>query len=368
MRVTPDVISMAVDRRAKILEICSYPPPHTGWGVRVAFVRKHLEESGHHCQVLNTGKSRKNKSPDYLDVQGGFDFLRKVIRHARQGYFIHTHLNGDSIKGLVLVLAAEAVSVLFGRSCALTFHAGPEQRYFPKRQNRLMAPLYSLAFALPKTIICNSDFVKEAIATYGVAGEKIVAIPAFSRQYLTFQPVALSGELESFLSRHDPIVATYVFLRPEFFVESLVESLATVARDLPNLGVVLIGGDTKSDTATRMLKASGVEELVFQAGDLSHDQCMTVISRALIFVRTPKKDGVSSSVLEALSLGIPVIASENGARPPGVITFKAGNAADLADKIVSVWKRYPTVRSELIPPAIEDTVQSEASLLLKLAT
>jgi glycosyltransferase involved in cell wall biosynthesis len=367
MKVAPNARSMAIDRRARILEICSYPPPHAGWGVRVAFVRRHLEESGHHCQVLNTGKSRKNKSLDYLDVQSAFDYLRKVIRHARQGYFIHTHLNGDSIKGLVLVLAAEAVSVLFGRSCALTFHAGPEQRFFPKRQNRLIAPLYSLAFALPKTIICNSDVVKQAIETYGVAGEKIVAIPAFSRQYLAFQRVALSAELEAFLSRHEPIIISYIFLRPEFFVESLVKSLAQVARKVPHLGVVLIGGETKSDTATRMLKTSGLDGVVFQAGDLSHDQCMTVISRAHIFVRTPKKDGVSSSVLEALSLGIPVIASDNGTRPPGVITFQAGDATDLAARIVDVWQRYHAVRSELVPPSIQDTVQSEATLLLDLA-
>jgi glycosyltransferase involved in cell wall biosynthesis len=222
-------------------------------------------------------------------------------------------------------------------------------------------------FALPKAIICNSDVVKQAIETYGVAAKKIVAIPAFSRQYLAFERVALSPELETFLSRHEPIIASYVSLQPKFFVESLLRSLADVANKLPNLGIMLIGGETKSDAANRMVENAGLERLVFQTGDLSHDQCMTVISRAHIFVRTPKSDGVSSSVLESLSLGVPVLASENGTRPRGVITFEANNAADLTNKIMSVWNRYAVVRSQLIAPEIEDTVEREASLLLKLA-
>ena len=185
---------------AKILEITSYPPPHAGWGVRVAFFRKYLEAKGHLCEVLNTGKSRKIKGRDYLDVQNGVDYLRKVIWHARRGYLIHTHLNGDSIKGLVLTLLAEIVSVLIGRKCILTFHAGPEQRFFPKHRSRVMAPLYTLAFALPERIICNSDVVKRNIETYRVAGDKIIPIPAFSRQYLEYSQSFCRKTFKNFLS------------------------------------------------------------------------------------------------------------------------------------------------------------------------
>jgi glycosyltransferase involved in cell wall biosynthesis len=359
--------SMAPSKFARVLEICSYPPPHAGWGVRVAFVRRHLEASGHHCQVLNTGKSRKRKASDCLDVQSGYDYLTKVIRHAKDGYLIHSHLNGDSLKGLLLVLIAELVGVLVGRRCVLTFHAGPEQRFFPVHRSRLLAPLYLLAFALPQTIICNSNLVKAAIQTYGIRAEKIVPIPAFSRQYLAFERVALKRNLEEFLSRHRPVVVAYIFLRPEFFVEPLIQSLTQAALELPDMGVVLIGADTQSDRATRMLEEAGLRDRAFQAGDLSHDECMTLMSRAHLFVRTPKKDGVSSSVLEALSLKIPVIASENGSRPAGVITFNAGDAADLAKKIRTVWKAYPRVRAELVAPTIRDTVQDEARLLIKLA-
>jgi glycosyltransferase involved in cell wall biosynthesis len=333
----------------------------------VAFVRKYLESNGHHCRVLNTGKSRRIRSKDYLDVQNGIDYLRKVIWHARNGYLIHTHLNGDSIKGLILTLSAEILSVLIGRRCILTFHAGPEQRFFPKHRSRVMAPLYALAFALPERIICNSDVVKRRIETYRVAGDKIVPIPAFSRQYLKYTPVPLPQELQEFLKRRNPIIVSYFFLRPEFFVESLVDALRRVALEVPNVGAVLIGADTRSEQVAEMVDKAGLKESVYHAGDLSHDQFMTLVAEAHLFIRTPQKDGVSSSVLEALSLKIPVIASENGTRPPGVVTFQAGDAADLACKVLDAWRRYHAVRSQTVPPPIQDTVEEEAALLLNFA-
>jgi glycosyltransferase involved in cell wall biosynthesis len=356
-----------MNKHAKILEITSYPPPHAGWGVRVAFVRRYLEAKGHLCHVLNTGKSRKIRSKDYLNVQNGIDYLRKVIWHAREGYLIHTHLNGDSIKGLILTLLAEIVSVLIGRKCVLTFHAGPEQRFFPKHRSHLMAPLYALAFALPERIICNSDVVKRKIETYRVTSGKIVPIPAFSRQYLEYTPAALPQELEEFLKSRNPIVVSYFFLRPEFFVESLIESLRRVALEVPNMGVVLIGADTLSEKLAALIDKANLKEFVYHAGDLSHDQFMTLVSEAHFFIRTPQKDGVSSSVLEALSLKIPVIASENGTRPPSVITFKAGDAADLVSKLIKAWENYDAVRSQTVSPPIQDTVEQEATLLLKTA-
>ena len=108
-----------------------------------------------------------------------------------------------------------------------------------------------------------------------------------------------------------------------------MESLRKAALGLQDMGVVLIGGDAHSEALNAMIAREGLKEFVYRAGDLSHDQFMTVVSQAHFFVRTPQKDGVSSSVLEALSLRIPVIASENGTRPSGVITFQAGDAADL---------------------------------------
>jgi len=211
---------------AKILEITSYPPPRAGWGVRVSFLRRWMEEKGHVCDVINIGKSRKVRSVEYVDVQGGLDYLVKVVRLVCRAHVVHTHINGDGNKGWVLALAAGIIAKLLGRECALTFHAGPLQRFFPRVRSRLCIPVFWLAFRLARVIICNSASVKERIREYGVRSTKIHAIPAFSRQYLAYSPVSLLPEVEAFLAAREPILAVYFFLRPEFFVESLVHAVS----------------------------------------------------------------------------------------------------------------------------------------------
>jgi glycosyltransferase involved in cell wall biosynthesis len=307
------------------------------------------------------------KSIDYVDVQSGMDYLRKVVWHASRGYLIHTHLNGDSPKGLLLALVAELVSLLSRKRSILTFHAGPEQRFFPKSRSRLFAPFFALAFALPQKIICNSPAVRERLLTYGVAAEKVVPIPAFSQQYLNYTPMTLPADCENFLTQHRPVLASYFFFRPEFFVDSMLEAMRRCAAVLPGMGLVLLGGDTQSKTVTHMVEKLGLTPHVYCAGDLPHDQFMTILSRSHVYVRTPQKDGVCSSVLEALSLKVPVVASENGSRPDGVLTFRTNDAADLVTKLLYVWSNYDVVRSQIVPPVIRDTVQEEAELLATLA-
>jgi glycosyltransferase involved in cell wall biosynthesis len=358
---------MTPRRRARILEITSYPPPRAGWGVRVSFVRAHLEALGHECHVLNIGKSRRIKSSDYLDVQSSSHYVRQVLAHVRNGYTVHTHLNGDSPKGLMLALIAEALCFLLGRPCVLTFHAGPIQLLFPKSRSRAWAPWYALAFALPRVIVCNNEAVKARILEYGVPPEKVVPIPAFSGQYLEYRTVPLPDELESFLLRHRPVISSYFFLRPEFFVESLMDALGRIAAQLPDAGFVLLGGETRTEQMTAMIAAAGIADRVHAAGDLDHDAFLSLVARCHISIRTPAKDGVSSSVLEALSLGIPVVASENGTRPASVITFPRGDGAALAETVERVWRDYDACRSRVVRPPIRDTVVDEARLLLSLA-
>jgi glycosyltransferase involved in cell wall biosynthesis len=52
-----------------------------------------------------------------------------------------------------------------------------------------------------------------------------------------------------------------------------------------------------------------------------------------VFVRPTLKDGDSISVREALVLGVPVVASRVGSRPPGTILFHPGNVEDMLSKV-----------------------------------
>jgi len=141
---------------AKILEIGPYPPPRAGWAIRIEYITKELRKQGHICIPLNIGRYRKIKSSKYVTVQNGIDFVSKVFRYSRQGFLIHMHTNGDSPKGFVLALLAESIATLFGKRAVLTFHAGPEQLFFPQSKSKRHVPLFKIIFRLPQKIFATT--------------------------------------------------------------------------------------------------------------------------------------------------------------------------------------------------------------------
>lgn len=360
--------SVPVGRVCQILEISVYPPPPAGWAVRVEFLKKRLEAEGHKCVVLNLGHARKIPSPEYETVLNGLDYLRKVWRYSRQGYVAHVHLNGTSVKGFVLTFIAEVVNLCWGRRCFMTFHAGVDQIYFPRPKYPWLLPVFWVLFTIPKRIVCNSEAVKQKIQEYGVGEDKIAAIPAFSEQYLEYRAAPLSPEVEAYYQRFAHPLFTYIRIRHGFYLDTLIEGVARLVVRDPEVCLILCGvaGDIDQRLWTDLQERIGrhhLEHRICVIDQLSRAEFLTALHRSRIYVRTPTSDGVCSSVLEALSLGVPVVAAENGTRPVGVITYSATDPDDLANVVSEVLAKRDAIAAALPRPALRDTLGDEVHLL-----
>ena len=355
-------------RHARILEVTSYPPPRAGWGIRVEFLKKRLEQEGHECVVLNIGTSRRIPSPEYETVMDGSDFVRKVFRFARRGYTVHTHANGDSPTGALLAMTAQVISRLLRTRLILTFHAGVIQRHFPRDRDRRLTLFYKLLFWMPERIICNSEAVKACIVGYGIDPAKVVPIPAFSRQYVEFTKVPLPAQLVDFYRRYDHVVFTYVRMRPLFYPVTMIDGMAEVMRRRPDVGLIICGGTGHADPGVwpavqAAIKKHGVADRICLVDDLDHDAFLTALQQSTLYLRTPITDGVASSVLESLALGTPVVASENGTRPAGVLTYPAEDPLRMAERVEHVLANREQVVASLGVLVPADTVTDEVALL-----
>ena len=351
-----------------ILQITSYPPPRAGWGVRVQFLKKYLEQRGHRCVVLNIGSSRAIPSDEYETVLGGFDYVRKVWRFSRQGLVAHVHANGASPKGFALAIAAQLINLVSGRRSFLTFHAGIEQVYFPRPKYPWLLPVFWVLFKLPRAIICNSEEVKAKIVEYGVDPAKVVPIPAFSTQYLESTEGALPEQLEDFYRRFNHIVFSYTKWRRLFYPEALIEGFARFAAQRPDAGLVLCGvaGHTDpgiSETVRKRIEELGIADRLLVVEDLPHEAFLQALGRSTVYLRTHISDGVCSSVMEALALGVPVVATENNNRPAGVIKYLAEDTEALARCLMDVVTRRSEIVAAMERPAVRDTLATEAQLL-----
>jgi glycosyltransferase involved in cell wall biosynthesis len=354
--------------RARILQISSYPPPRAGWGVRVEYLKRQLEAEGHDCVVLNIGTSRTIPSPEYETVMGGMDYLRKVFRFVRAGFTPHIHINGASEKGLLLSFIAAAVSLAFGRRPFLTFHAGIEQVLFPRSKAPRWTPVFWLLFTLPRVIICNSEEVKAKIVEYGISPSKILPIAAFSRQYLEEQAEVLPEDVQAFYDRFEHVIFSYIRLRPLFYPLEMIQGFALLAQRRPDVGLVLCGvsghmeGNLLAETRAEIDRA-GIGSRVLMVEDLDHPTFLAALRRASLYLRSHLSDGVCSSVLESLALGVPVVASENHTRPPGVVRYPATDPQALANALEDVIVHRSRIVEELAAPEVVDTLRVEVDLL-----
>ena len=351
---------------AKVLQIGNYPPPMCGWAIQTKLVTEELRRRGHVCEVLKINENRQVKDPAYIDVQNGFDYLYKVVRYAFSGYCLNVHVNGQSKKGYLLALAAVIAGRLRFRSALVTFHGGLSQMYFPRLDSFCPRWAFKTLFHLAGGIACDSHDIKRAIQSYGINPRKIAAIETFSSQYLRFEPAVLSPEIESFLYDHTPVFFSYVSFRPEYKMEILREAMSGFRETFPRAGFVWLGFPEREMPAARNYVAewNGDErKSLLLLGNLPHDQFLSLLTRCLAYVRTPACDGVSASVLESLALGMPVIASENGCRPSGVITYEENDAAGLCSQMFYVLQHRDDLRVEANQFSTDDNVAKMADWL-----
>lgn len=351
-------------KTARILEIGPFPPPHAGWAVRIALVKAAIQERGHTCVALNLGENRTVPSPEYECVYGPWDYLKKLLSYSLRGYLLHIHTNGESAKGFAVALVATAAALLGGRRPVVTFHAGTEQKYFPRANSRPTTPVLRTLFGAARAIVCNNADVKACIVDYGVDPTKVFPIPAFSRQYLEGPPATLDASVESFLVQRRPVVLTYVECRPEYALDRLFAAVAGAIRTFPRLGLIVVGASQDAESMTALLRSAGLANQALHLPTVEHAMFLALLRRASVYLRSGRTEGSSSSIREALALGVPVVANEVVGQPEGVVTYPWADTAAMTDRLVAVLQNGAPATAQTAPAQVEDTLAQEVELLV----
>ena len=332
-------------RPVRLLLIGPYPPPHGGISVHVAMVERLLLRSGTRCVVLDVGGHRPANGRSTL--RSRLAILRRVRRHARNGWTLHLHVSGHGPKSWLLALACW----LAGRRApgrVLTVHSGLVPEYLDSGLPGART-LARLALRSWDRVLCVSPAVRDAVAGLGVDPARLEVVPA----HLPASPVErdLPVALARWRAAHAPVLSSALFFRPEYGFDVLLAALERLKPGHPGLGCLVMGSGEDEERARRAVRERGMREWVLLTGDLPHELCRTLIARSDVFVRPTLADGDALSVREALALGVPVVASDAGHRPPGTVLFARGDAEDLAARIEEVLGRpVPRLRAASGPP------------------
>jgi glycosyltransferase involved in cell wall biosynthesis len=323
-------------------------------------LRKELEARGWDCAVMNLNENRRVRSPEYIDVQDGWDYLQKVLRHVWRGYAVHVRVNGETKKGYLLALAALVLARLGNRPAFLTYAGGHQQSYFPAPKGSMRYLAFLLLFRVPQRVYCNSDAVKNAVLTTGIAPATVEPIPHFSSYYVEFSPAPLPAAVETFCRNHDGFFFSYVCFRKEFALGFVAEVIRRFREKFPSVGFVVVGPPDREMAAMRaFIKEQQIEDAICLLPSVPHELFLTLMRCSLAYLRTPMSDGICSSVMEALALKIPVLAADNGTRPRGAALWKEGDV----DGLLGLMTDIVTNRTAMVAAIPEIELEDNAKKL-----
>jgi len=300
--------------------------------INLVAIRDYVRARGIPCAVINITRHRREETDEVYYPNSAWELIFDLFR--RHYDVVHLHIGGI-MPARVVALALVCTCVPWARTI-LTFHSGG---YPSSGEGRAASSRSLRGFVLRRF-----DFVigvnQEIIDFYlrlGVAESRTRLIPPHSVA-LTRIAAQLEEPLASFFAQHERVLISVCGLEPEYDLGRQIEAIAHVLRRFPNTGLAVIGSGGLEASLREQIQATPYERHILLCGDVPHDRTLRAIAHSDVLLRTTLYDGDAISVREALYLGTPVIATDNGMRPAGVDLIPIGDTEALANAIARRFK------------------------------
>ena len=306
--------------------IGAYPPPYGGVSVHIKRLKRFLEAHGLEVSVLADPGSGENGRGINARRLGPVWYADRFLRD-RPG-LLHFHTSGlGSARLLPLALLA-----LRGRPVVVTLHS------LRDRPSGILPGVLRLALRSFRRVICVGPEIHEQLLDLGLRSDRLTIIPSYLPPDLDdAERKRIAPEVHRFISDHDPVLTASAYRLIFFNGEDLygldlcVDLCRSLIEEYPRLGLVFalpeIGDESYFASIKRRIIESGLEgHFCFSR---SPSEYWPIIERASVLIRPTNTDSYGVSVMEAMSLAVPAIASDVCERAPGTILFRRRDPASL---------------------------------------
>ena len=185
--------------------------------------------------------------------------------------------------------------------------------------------------------VTPSEFVRRELLAYGYYGpERIRAIP--NGVEVPADDPAARGRIRAELGLGDaPVLITTSRLHPQKGHRHLLDALAGLRKALPALRLLIVGDGVERPNLEAQARQLGIADAAVFTGFRS--DVADLLRAADLFVLPSLREGMPNTALEAMAVGLPVVASAVGGVPEVVVggetglLVPAGDAGSLRDAI-----------------------------------
>jgi len=351
--------------RRQIVVLGPLPPPFGGVSLHIVRFLELLKSEGIRARAYSyTGTTCMGR----LGKLGQAARMLAVIYsrvQAGRGTVLHVHYGG-----LGYFLALAPLLTLSPARKVITFHSVRVLQDLESRPPWLRNGVLDLLNRFALFVAVRAE-IGEALRSLGLDGPVITIMPAFlppapAERDPARLPVHVAGELEAAQrAGHIQICCGAYNLGPGYGHEDIygVGSLVAALRNRTvTAGRIFDLWVLVSNAPQNSVQAQAEASIRAAAADLTDVQLhlhfglplIPVMSRCSAFLRPSREDGDSVAIREAMSLGLPVLASDVVARPQGVLVYPTATGLPQAlDGFLDSLDPLPTgtMRSIQVPDA-----------------
>lgn len=204
-------------------------------------------------------------------------------------------------------------------------------------------------------VIVPSEYLRQLVTTWGVASERMSVI------YNAVEVPPLSELPEVVKDLQKPFVVTAGRLVPWKNIDGVIDAMNRV----PDLALVVAGDGPEREALEERARALG-DRVIF-TGQLPHAELLAVMKAADALVLNSSYEGLSHLLVEAVLLGVPVVATRAGGNAEVILDGVNGALVPVGDTdaLVRALSQRPVYSAEVDKRFKTETMVSETVNLLK---
>jgi glycosyltransferase involved in cell wall biosynthesis len=155
-------------------------------------------------------------------------------------------------------------------------------------------------------VVVDSDVQRRAILELGCDPRRIISFPWVTLDDL--RDIAPDPSYRKQLGwQRKRIIVSNRKHEPLYDVRTLVEAIPSILAHAPDTRFLIFGEGTQTPLLKRRARELEVERFIHFAGDVPRNRLLGYVMDCDLYVSTSLSDGCSSSLLEAMSLSLPVV-------------------------------------------------------------
>jgi glycosyltransferase involved in cell wall biosynthesis len=203
------------------------------------------------------------------------------------------------------------ISALSGFHPFLLMPWGSDVLVLPWRTSRVIKAQYIWTILHADMITCDAEYVKsQLVKLSGYDPEKVVVFPRGVDQSVFNTSVNGDTVRRSLGWEDEDIVISTRTLKPIYGMEYLLSAFSQVVKIQPQSRLLICGDGPLMEKLKNYCKLEGMDEFVHFEGAVKNEDLPKYLAAADVYVSSSLSDGTSVSLLEAISMGLPVVVSD----------------------------------------------------------